>query len=86
MSCANCTAEALFEYKLTPEVSVFYCGKHLPKFLNERKKAGLLHITESFTASSAEALEALAPVEVEDSEVSEEDSNTKKKAAKKKAE
>jgi hypothetical protein len=93
MKCANCELEALFEYKLTEDVSIFYCGKHLPTFLDERKKAGLLHITSSFTTAKEELTEILKPSEeelpVEEEEVlttEDEQSAPKKKAAKKKAE
>lgn len=85
-TCANCADESLFEYKLTDEVSIHYCGKHLPKFLDARKKAGLLHTTDSFSEVVEEAMEVLAPEE-ETEEVNTEDSPTpKKKAVKKKAE
>lgn len=93
MKCANCESDSLFEYKLTQEVSIFYCGKHIPKFLEARKKAGLLHTTEKFGSSkveSAELLKTEEPVTDEESatEVSseEEQPKPKKKAAKKKAE
>ena len=50
MKCANCANQASYEYRVTTKKSVFYCGKDLPKFLEERKKAGLLKITPEFTA------------------------------------
>lgn len=48
MKCANCPADALFEYRITLDKSVYYCGKHLPKFLEPRRKAGQLTLTPAF--------------------------------------
>jgi hypothetical protein len=78
MKCANCDKDALFEYRITKNKSVFYCGKDLPKFLEERKKAGLLKITPAFTEAKESALEQLSPEIVEEPK-------PVKKAAKKKA-
>ena len=61
MKCSNCKNSALFEYKITQDKSVFYCQKHLPKFLEARKKADLLVLTETFSAKKEEALNLLAP-------------------------
>jgi hypothetical protein len=60
MKCANCEKQAMFEYRLTQETSIFYCGKDLPSFLEERKKAGLLTITEAYTEAKKTALETVA--------------------------
>jgi hypothetical protein len=78
MKCANCDKDALFEYRITKNKSVFYCGKDLPKFLEERKKAGLLKITPAFTEAKESALEQLSPEIVEEPK-------PVKKAVKKKA-
>lgn len=90
MKCANCDNDALFEYRVTHAKSLFYCGKHLPKFLEERKRAGLLAITEKFKEAEAEALDILffetVPVVEEPVVVEESKPKPKKKAAKKKAE
>lgn len=84
MKCANCTTPALFEYKVTLKNSIFYCGKHLPAFLEARKLAGLLTLTETHAEEKASAIDALT-VETVTEEVTEEP-KPKKKAAKKKAE
>jgi hypothetical protein len=60
MKCANCEKPAMFEYRLTETNSIFYCGKDLPGFLEERKKAGLLTITEAYKDAAKTALEAVA--------------------------
>ena len=50
----------MFEYRLTQTKSIFYCGNDLPSFLEERKKAGLLTITEEYKEAAKTALEAVA--------------------------
>ena len=83
MKCANCSKDAMYEYKISKLNSVFYCGKDLPSFLNERKKAGLLTITEEYKEASVSALKALESVK---EEVTEEADAPKKKATTKKSE
>ena len=80
--CSNCLGDALYEYPLTPQTSVFYCEKDLPRFLYARRDAGLLKITGSFNESLNSAVEALSPVQTEETE----EETPKKKAPKKKAE
>lgn len=79
MKCINCDLRAMFEYKISKVESILYCGKCLPSFLNERKKAGLLTITEEYKEDQASALKALAPETVDLEET------PKKKAASKKS-
>ena len=38
MKCANCDADAFYVYKLTLNKDILYCAKHLPAFLEDRKK------------------------------------------------
>ena len=45
MKCANCVNDAFFEYRITKKRSIFYCGQHLPRFLEPQRKAGHLTIT-----------------------------------------
>jgi|APGre2960657373_1045057.scaffolds.fasta_scaffold00216_11 hypothetical protein len=74
MICASCKKDAMFEYRLTRGKSIFYCGTHLPRFLEPQRKAGLLKITESHATNEASALAALSgtPVTpVEEPEVTE---------------
>lgn len=40
--CASCSIEGLFEYRVTSQFSLFYCSKHMPKFLNSAAYAGRL--------------------------------------------
>jgi hypothetical protein len=69
MKCANCSSDALYVYRITKSKSVYYCGKDLPSFLEDRRKAGLLNITQALTEAKEEVVEIL--------------STPKKKAAKK---
>jgi hypothetical protein len=59
----------MYVYRITKTESVYYCGKDLPSFLEDRRKAGLLNITEAFIEAKETVVEAL--------------SITKKKTAKK---
>lgn len=59
MKCVNCSSEALYEYRLTETVSQFYCGSHLPRFLEPRRKAGSLAITKHHDETVKEALAIL---------------------------
>ena len=79
MNCINCDRRAMFEYKISKVESILYCGKCLPSFLNDRKKAGLLTITEEYKEDQASALKALAPETTDPEEI------PKKKAASKKS-
>lgn len=82
MKCANCANEAAYEYRVTTDTSVFYCGKDLPKFLEERKKAGLLSITLEFTEDLKDALDILGPSSPETVEAPKPKKKTAKKSAK----
>ena len=86
MKCANCSKDALFEYQITHTKSIFYCGSDLPRFLEGRKKAGLLKITSAFSEAQKSALEQLSLETI--TEIPEEEpaeSTPVKKASKKKA-
>jgi hypothetical protein len=50
----------MFEYRITKNKSVLYCGKDLPAFLEERKLAGLLQITAKYTEAKDSAVDALS--------------------------
>lgn len=59
MKCVNCDRAALYEYRITQENSQFYCDKHLPRFLEARKRAGTLALTERHKEASREAIDLL---------------------------
>lgn len=56
MKCANCDNGALFVYQITAEKEILYCEKHLPRFLDARRRAGNLKTTDEFTEKRSEAL------------------------------
>lgn len=60
MKCANCSNDALYVYRITKTESVYYCGKDLPSFLEDRRKAGLLNITQALTEAKEEVVEILS--------------------------
>jgi hypothetical protein len=41
-NCANCTAAAIYEYKVTDSYKQFYCPEHLPKFLKGKTSESML--------------------------------------------
>jgi hypothetical protein len=60
MKCANCSNDAMYVYRITKSNAVYYCGKDLPSFLEDRRKAGLLNITEAFTEAKESVAETLS--------------------------
>ena len=87
MKCANCVNDAFFEYRITKKKSIFYCGQHLPRFLEPQRKAGHLTITPAMADAEESMLEKLTYQEfvVEEEIVVEEPKKpaSVKKAAKK---
>ena len=54
MKCANCTKDAFYIYQITEGAQILYCNNHLPKFLEQAKKAGLLKTTEALKSTLKE--------------------------------
>ena len=82
IKCANCNSDAVYEYKVTLNNSVFYCGKDLPKFLETRKKAMLIGTTDAYAKANKEAL---ASLQIKPSEPVTEEAPAPKKRTSKKA-
>ena len=80
--CSNCPSPAAYEYKITANASVLYCGKDLPRFLYARRDAGLLTYTSALNNDLESAIAALTPKAPNSTE----EPTPKKKASKKKAE
>ena len=40
--CANCANEAFYTYAITTAFGIDYCSRHVPKFLQAQKNAGML--------------------------------------------
>jgi hypothetical protein len=87
MKCANCVNDAFFEYRITKKKSIFYCGQHLPRFLEPQRKAGHLTITPAMADAEESMFEKLTYQEfVVEKEIVVEEPNKPapvKKAAKK---
>jgi hypothetical protein len=60
MKCANCDRDAFYVYQITKQKEVLYCGKHLPNFLEPRRKAGLLKTTEQLKIERDSAIAILS--------------------------
>jgi len=54
MKCANCEKDAQHVYKITQDTTILYCDSHLPRFLHERRDAGLLPTTDEHKVALAE--------------------------------
>jgi hypothetical protein len=76
---------AHYVYRITQDSGIPYCDKHLPKFLESRKKAGLLETTESWKTVVDENIPNIVytPDVTEETPV---DATPKKRSPKKKAE
>ena len=59
MKCANCTKDAFYIYQITEGKQILYCNNHLPKFLEQAKKAGLLKTTESLKSALEEGFKKI---------------------------
>ena len=59
MKCGNCDRPALYEYRITQKISQFYCGAHLPAFLEPRRRAGTLKLTPAHDVEKDAALQIL---------------------------
>lgn len=60
-TCVNCTNDSVWTYEITPSQTLPYCSLHLPRFLNDRKNAGLLKRSDEMVQEQSDAFEALAP-------------------------
>lgn len=45
--CANCAADAVFEYRLATDLSTLFCATHLPRFLKSAAHSGNVHKVSS---------------------------------------
>lgn len=59
--CVNCHNKSDWLYEITPSQIVPYCHMHLPRFLDERRAAGLLKRSDEMVQEQSDAFEALAP-------------------------
>lgn len=90
MKCANCTKDAFYIYQIAEGTQILYCNNHLPKFLEQAKKAGLLQTTKALKSVLEEGFKKITntPVvkpEVEETLVAEPTPTPTKKPTKKAA-
>jgi hypothetical protein len=84
--CANCSSEAFYTYAITPSYGIDYCSRHVPKFLQGQKNAGMLPLrVAEISDSVAPAPVVEEPVVEEAPVVEEEVVLPPKKSSKKKA-
>jgi thioester reductase-like protein len=94
--CANCSDKATHIYEPEKGHKLFFCYNHLPSFLHDQRKAGLLETTDAHDTHVEESkavLEELAtktpeernPIDLEPVliDTSVDEKTTKKKAVKK---
>ena len=67
MKCANCDTDAFYIYQVTKAKDILYCSKHLPNFLEPRRKAGLIKTTAQLEVEKNSAIEALKTEPAEES-------------------
>jgi hypothetical protein len=60
ITCANCSSNAEFTYALTDSYGIHYCGKHVPKFLNNHKRSGMLPL-RTFSVEVEPTIEVSKP-------------------------
>jgi cell division septation protein DedD len=71
MKCANCKKDAFYIYQLTENAQILYCNTHLPKFLEQAKKAGLLKTTEALKSVLEEGFKKITNTPLVEPEVEE---------------
>jgi cell division septation protein DedD len=71
MKCANCKKDAFYIYQVTGNSQILYCNTHLPKFLEQAKKAGLLKTTEALKSVLEEGFKKITNTPVVEPEVEE---------------
>lgn len=86
MTCSVCQNMAHYIYRITKESGIAYCDKHLPKFLEGRKKAGLLEKTSELKTVVEESMPNIVYASPEPTEEASVAETPKKRATKKKAE
>lgn len=60
-SCANCSNDALYTYKVSEGYGIDYCQYHLPNFLNGLTNSNVVAYTPEFIALKEEAVAEAAP-------------------------
>ena len=74
-TCSICGSAAHYTYRLNEDVMTHYCSRHVPRFLSEEKKAGMLELYVPPKTSKKKS-EPVVEEPVEEEEVVEEDTPT----------
>jgi hypothetical protein len=69
MTCDNCEQPAIYIYAPRQISPTHFCGKHLPSFLRQQAKDGLLETTPAYATAKSDALAKLQPAPVVEPEV-----------------
>jgi len=73
-TCANCSLDAKYQYSPAPSYTIFYCFRHVPRFLKTQADAGELAIVVEDKPTKKKAAPVVEEPVVE--EVVEEDAPT----------
>ena len=60
MKCANCEQASHYVHTIAKGHAVHYCSRHVPAFLEPRKKANRLPTTDEWAKDNAEAIAILS--------------------------
>lgn len=71
-TCANCGADAFYEYAPNPAFPIFYCAQHLPGFLIAQRNLGLVKKVEAPVVSTSTSKKKKSETPVEETPVVEE--------------
>lgn len=72
MKCSNCSEDAKYVYPRGAGFELFFCRKHLPKFLSAQAKQGLLQDATSFVATKTITKKIKESIKVEEPVIEEE--------------
>lgn len=67
--CANCSTAAKYTYRVNDAIAVHYCERHVPHFLQGKKKAGelpLMVVAEPEKPAKKKKEEAIAEAVLEE--------------------
>jgi len=69
MQCSNCEESALYQYSPKGAAPTAFCAPHLPSFLRNAAKAGLLETTEHYESLRVSAFASLSPEATPEQEI-----------------
>lgn len=60
-TCVNCQNPSVFIYEISSSHTILYCSLHLPRFLMDKKNAGLLKRSDEMVQEQSDAFGVLSP-------------------------